>query len=98
MDHGSQFKSDGFLHQLRYWGFSPSFGFVKEPETNGVIERFHRTLKEQVIHGRVYRDIEELRRSVAGFISTYNDEWLLEKLGYLSPHQARAKWEKRHAA
>ena len=36
MDHGSQYLSDHFLNQLRYWGIHPSFGFVEEPETNGV--------------------------------------------------------------
>ena len=47
MDHGSQYLSDHFLNQLRYWGIHPSFGFVEEPETNGVVERWNRTLKEQ---------------------------------------------------
>ena len=47
MDHGS--LSDHFLNQLRYWGIHgihPSFGFLEEPETNGVVERWNRTLKE----------------------------------------------------
>ena len=35
MDHGSQYLSDHFLNQIRYWGVRPSFGFVEEPETNG---------------------------------------------------------------
>ena len=25
------------LNQLRYWGIHPNFGFVEEPETNGVV-------------------------------------------------------------
>ena len=29
MDHGSQYLSDHFLNQLRYWGIHPSFGFVE---------------------------------------------------------------------
>ena len=44
MDHGS--LSDHILNQLRYWGIHPSFGFLEEPETNGVVERWNRTLKE----------------------------------------------------
>ena len=54
MDHGSQYLSDHFLHQIRYWGIRPSFGFLEEPETNGVAERWNRTLKEQAIYGRVF--------------------------------------------
>lgn len=98
MDNGSQFTSEHFLRQVGYFGISPSFGFVKEPETNGVVERFHRTLKEQVIHGRVYRNVEELRKSIAEFIVNYNQSWLLEKLGYRSPAEARALWNKKFIA
>ena len=61
---------------------------MSEPETNGVIERFNRTLKEQVIYGRQYRNIEELRVAVADFIDRYNKYWLVEKLGFKSPRQA----------
>ena len=56
MDHGSQNLSDHFLNQLRYWGIHPSFGFVEEPETNGVVERWNRTLKEQAVYGRVFHN------------------------------------------
>lgn len=98
MDHGSQFKSDGFQAQARYWGIKPDFGYVREPETNGVIERFNRTLKEQVIHGRIYRNVEEVRIAIDRFIELYNKEWMLEKLGYLSPLDARQKWSNSHAA
>ena len=45
------------LNQLRYWGIHPNFGFVEEPETNRVVERWNRTLKEQAVYGRVFRDI-----------------------------------------
>ncbi len=39
MDHGTQYLSDHFLKQARFWGIEPSFAFVSEPETNGVAER-----------------------------------------------------------
>ncbi len=32
--------------QIRYWGIVPSMGYVREQETNGVVERFNRTFKE----------------------------------------------------
>ena len=98
-DHGSQYRSEHFIQQVKYWGISPSFGFVREPETNGVIERFNRTLKEQIIHGRVYRTIDELQAAVAQFIETYNEHWLLEKLNYRSPREMRRSMEgETHAA
>ena len=57
MDHGSQYLSDHFTNQIKFWGIQPSYAFVAEPQTNGVAERFNRTLKEQIIHGRIYRNI-----------------------------------------
>ncbi|MFL5863869.1 MAG: hypothetical protein ACJ780_24360 [Solirubrobacteraceae bacterium] len=50
-DHGSAFMAEHFRNQVRFWGMAPSYAFVAEPETDGVAERFFRTLKEQVVHG-----------------------------------------------
>lgn len=92
MDHGSQYLSDHFINQLRFWGIKPSFAFVEQPQTNGVAERFNKTLKEQAIYGRIFRNIEEVRTAVTRFIDLYNSEWRVEKNGYLSPMQARQAW------
>ena len=65
------------------------------PRPTAVAERFNRTLKEQIIHGRIYRNIAELRDAVRDFVELYNAQWIVEKNGYLSPAQARQAW---HAA
>ena len=59
---------------------------------NGVAERFFRTLKEQIIHGRIYRTVAELREAVEEFVDLYNELWLPEKNGYRSPSATRAAW------
>jgi putative transposase len=92
LDHGTQYLSDHFVNQLRFWGVTPSFAFVAEPETNGVAERFIRTLKEQAIYGRIFRTAAEVRAAVATFVTRYNAEWRLEKTGFRSPLQVRAAW------
>jgi transposase InsO family protein len=92
MDHGTQYLSDHFQNQLKHWGINPSFAFIEQPQTNGVAERFIRTLKEQVIYGRVFQNLQEVREAVGRFIDSYNREWLVEKNGFLSPWQARAQW------
>ena len=91
-DHGSNFMADHFQKQIRFWGVSPSYAFVGEPETNGVIERLFRTLKEQVVHGRIFQTIDEVRDAVRAFVVRYNAEWLIEKNGHRSPLDARAAW------
>ncbi len=89
MDHGSQYLSDHFQNQIRFWGMAPSFAFLEQPQTNGVVERFFRTLKEQVIYGRVFENLEKVREAVSGFVELYNERWIIEKNGYQSPRQAR---------
>jgi putative transposase len=94
MDNGSQYLSDHFQNQIKFWGIAPSFAFVSQPQTNGVAERFNKTLKEQVIYGRTYRNIEELRIAVTAFMERYNQHWLVEKLGFRSPNQAYSDFYK----
>ena len=98
MDHGTQYLSDHFLNQIRYWGIAPSFAFIEQPQTNGVAERFNRTLKEQLIHGRHYRTVEDLRAAVRHFVELYNRQWRIEKRGYLPPIEAREQYDLRRAA
>ena len=103
MDHDSQYLSDHFLNQLRYWGIHPSFGFLEEPETNGVVERWNRTLKEQAVYGRVFRNLADVRATLAEFVERYNQCWRLqcwrlEKLAYRTPLEAREEYKRRHAA
>ena len=71
---GSQYLSDRiFTNPDRSSGASSRrYAFVAEPQTNGVAERFNRTLKEQIIHGRIYRNIAELRDAVRDFVELYN--------------------------
>jgi putative transposase len=89
MDHGSQYTSDDLREQIRFWGIAPSYAFVAEPQTNGVAERFNRTMKEQAIHGRIFNNLEEVRAAAVAFKDRYNRDWRLEKLGFKSPLEAR---------
>jgi transposase InsO family protein len=91
MDNGTQYLSDHFLNQIRHWGITPSFAFIEQPQTHGVAERFNRTLKEQVIHGRIFRTLDDLRVAVAAFVERYNAHWRVEKLGFLTPTETRLR-------
>ncbi len=92
IDNGSQYTSDYFLQQLIYLGIKDSFGLVRQPETNGVAERFHRTLKDQVVEGRIFRNIDELKEAVRKFVTIYNEQWLVAKRDYQSPLEARRNY------
>jgi putative transposase len=94
IDNGPQYTSDYFLKQIAYMGIQDSFGLVRQPQTNGVAERFNRTLKEQILDGRIFNGIEDVREVVRQFVEQYNAKWLLAKLGYQSPIEARKQYYK----
>jgi len=48
-DHGTQFISHAFRDDLKTAGIESSPSFVRQPEGNGCVERFIRTLKEQLL-------------------------------------------------
>ncbi len=88
-DHGSVYMSDDFQTEIRFLGIEASPAFVRQPEGNGCIERFFRTLKEQLLWLRRFRDLEELRAALIDFRHRYNCCWIVERLGYRTPVQAR---------
>lgn len=61
-------------------------------------ERFFRTLKEQVIYGRAFHTIAEVRQTVGDFVKQYNQSWRIEKNGFLSPEQKRVAMALKAAA
>lgn len=88
-DHGSQYTSDAFQREVAWLGAESSPAFVRAPEGNGVVERFFRTLKEQVLWVRTFRTVEELRLALLDWIKVYNEQWLVARHGYRSPAQVR---------
>lgn len=98
MDHGCQFTADHFQNEIKFLGIAPSFAFVAEPQTNGVAERFVRTLKEQCIYGRTFNTVDEVREAVRAFVTLYNESWRVEKNGFLTPSEARQTYLTRLAA
>ena len=89
--HGSQFMSDDFQNETRFLGIASSPAFVREPEGNGCIERFFKTLKEPLLWVRHFQSIPELVAAIEDFRALYNQSWLIERLGFLSQIQARER-------
>jgi putative transposase len=88
-DHGSVYLSADFQTEITFLGMTSSPAFVRQPEGNGCIERFFRTLKEQLLWVRHFSTVEELRQALLAFKERYNQEWLIGRLGYRSPAQVR---------
>ena len=98
LDHGTQFTSKRYVNEAHHLGFELSYSFVGQPECNGVIERWHRTLKEQLLWTKSWKDAGEVKKAVEKFVETYNEEWILGKLRYQSPKQYRESLAAKDAA
>ena len=97
-DGGSCFRSGHYQAEIDHLGLERSPAFVYEPETNGVVEKFLQTLKEQILWIECYDTLEPLRARVRAFAELYNEHWLLERHGYRSPRHARAALTSHDAA
>ena len=89
-DHGSNYMSGDFQAEITCLGITSSPSFVREPEGNGVAERFIRTLKENFLWVHTFDTVEELRRALLEFAHHYNETWLVARHGHRSPAQVRA--------
>ncbi len=88
-DGGSCFRSEHYQTEIDHLGIARSPAYHYEPETNGCIERFMGTLKEQVLWIERFDTHEALRTRVREFARSYNHSWLLERHGYRTPAEAR---------
>ncbi|MCY3704206.1 MAG: integrase core domain-containing protein [Gammaproteobacteria bacterium] len=66
-----------------------TLAYVREPAYNGVAERFIQTLKEECIHLRDFETLEEDGAVIGAFIERYNNGWVHQRPGYMTPAPAR---------
>lgn len=60
------------------------------PQSNGKLERFHRTLKHDAVRVKTPLTPEDARRVVGDFILHYNAVRLHSAIGYVTPHDVLA--------
>lgn len=97
-DWGPQYTANQFLAELKWLGIQSSPAFVREPECNGLIERFNRTLKEECLYVHEFESLEHARQVIADFIERYNSQWLIERHDYMTPAEKRASFTLEEAA
>ena len=87
-DQGVQYACAEYLELLRDHGMVPSMSRPANPYDNAVCESFMKTLKQEEIYCRQYRDLEDLARHWEEFIETYyNRQRLHSALGYQTPDE-----------
>jgi putative transposase len=84
-DNGPQFIARDFKEYIRISGMSHVRTSPYYPQSNGKIERWHKTLKSSCIRTRTPLTPEDARRVVAEFVEHYNAVRLHSSIGYVSP-------------
>jgi putative transposase len=84
-DNGPQFIARDFKEFIRLSGMTHVRTSPFYPQSNGKLERFHKTLKSDCIRPKTPLSLEDARRMVVLFIGQYNNERLHSAIGYIAP-------------
>ena len=84
-DNGPQFIARDFKEFIRLSGMSHVKTSPYYPQSNGKLERYHRTIKSECIRPGTPLSIEDARRIAADFVRRYNEQRLHSAIGYVTP-------------
>jgi len=84
-DNGPQFIAKDFKEFIRGCGMTHVRTSPYYPQSNGKIERWHKTLKGECIRVKTPLSLEDARRLVTEFVAHYNEVRLHSAIGYVAP-------------
>jgi len=84
-DNGPQFIAKDFKEFIRVAGMTHVRTSPYYPQSNGKLERFHKTAKSEAIRPAAPGTLDEARRVVDRFVKHYNGVRLHSALGYVTP-------------
>ncbi len=90
-DRGVQYACGDYTALLGAHGIQASMSRVGNPYDNAKAESFMKTLKQEEVDGRDYRDADDARRTIGRFIEqVYNTQRLHSALDYRPPAEFEA--------
>ena len=84
-DNGPQFIAKDFKEFIRVAGMTHVRTAPFYPQSNGKLERYHKTIKSECIRPKVALSLEEAREQIAEYIRYYNEERLHSAIGFIAP-------------
>jgi putative transposase len=84
-DNGPQFIARDFKEFIRLTGMTHVKTSPFHPQSNGKIERWHKTIKQECIRPDVPLSLDDARQIVGKYIEYYNTVRLHSSLGYIAP-------------
>ena len=84
-DNGPQFIAKDFKEFIRICGMTHVRTSPYYPQSNGKLERWHRSVKSECIRASTPLSLEDARRSVLDYVTHYNEVRLHSAIGYVTP-------------
>jgi transposase InsO family protein len=84
-DNGPQFISKDFKQYLNESGITHRQTRFYYPQSNGKVERFMQTSKDECIRKNSFINIDDLKKRFRDYITYYNTRRLHSSLGYICP-------------
>lgn len=84
-DNGPQFIANEFNAYLQLVGITHRKTRFYYPQSNGKIERFYQTCKNESIRKNSFLSFNDLNRQLASYIKHYNYNRLHSSIGYIAP-------------
>jgi putative transposase len=90
-DRGIQYACGDYIGRLEAHAIQPSMSRVGCPYDNAMAESFMKTLKQEEVDGRRYRNLDHARQAIEHFLAdVYNRERLHSALAYNTPAEIEA--------
>ena len=97
-DQGSQYTDKAYQALLEEYEMTPSMNGVGTWYDNAAVESFFGSLKSELVNDEDYQTRREARTSIFWYIEVfYNRERLHSTLGYLTPADFEAQYQKLQA-
>jgi putative transposase len=93
-DNGPQFIANDFKSFIRLSGMTHVRTSPYYPQSNGKLERYHKTLKSDCIRPKSPLSLEDAKRVVTEFVDEYNNRRLHSAIGYVTPSDMLAGKQK----
>lgn len=84
-DNGPQFISKDFKEFIRISGMTHVRTSPYYPQSNGKLERYHKTIKGTCIRRKTPLTLNDAQRLVTDFVEHYNSKRLHSAIGYIAP-------------